>query len=480
MAAGRPRADRGRKQGSQDQVRTPSPTIAIDASFAFAAPKDGPQAALAWERRIYYVPIQDIQSMQALWTYAYRYWITDKFLISTYDPSIEMDHRGDTHLEPAAVHELDERSHTRSQYQRPSPSEHITKVHDHEAIIDRGVQELGLSQKALENLKQKYQGDTGLVIKELCAMVLEKQAADEVVSTAADVLTDTHTRVEPEPEDHRGAPDQGDPDDPGPAGPDGQADDQQGGRLTDDQLRKVIREIENAQIETSTMQEIVHTRLGADKITNVTLDAITNAATAAQLKLPTDTPMDEVLFAVIRNAAVTIEDRKSKEEKNGSGAPAPEAHTESGNGTEKGDNESFIYDGMAKSSENELREMNPELATKLAKRTYPTTEARVNAFDAALTGERTRTAHESARATMTPNTPSAAKPSNEAKKTAKPSSPDSRPGDDTKEKTMEEEIEKVIKENKLTKNEVSTLRGLSRGNNHKLLKLLQNLASNNT
>ena len=45
LAAGKSRNDRG---GGQDRA----PTMALDVSFALAAPKDGPDAALFWERRI--------------------------------------------------------------------------------------------------------------------------------------------------------------------------------------------------------------------------------------------------------------------------------------------------------------------------------------------------------------------------------------------------------------------------------------------
>ena len=483
LAAGRSRNDRN---GGQD--RAPAPTMALDVSFALAAPKDGPDAVLFWERRIYYVSVRDIQSMQALWTYAIRYWVTDKFMMSTYDPSVEMDDRDDTDLDPDAVQRMNRRSQDRSRSRRnqPPPSEHIAQVHDHTTIIERGARELGLTDEELDDLHRSCNNDTGLVIKELSARVVAKRAAEAEVSSAAEVLQNGPKTAPPKAapatggggprptpdDDGSGAADpRGDP--PTEAPPHGEAPPE---RLTEAQLRKVIGEIGSAGIKTDTMQEIVRTKLSADKIANVTLDAIVAAASQAGLKLPTDTPAEDVLFAVIRDAAISIEDRKNREKETRSDGGAAHAAPTRPAEPAKPDGEPYIYDGMGDSSEKELRELNPEMAGKLAAERYPTPEARVDAFDAALSRERSKRAHETARATMTAggkdrNEPVGAPAPPATEETAAGGGAHSGNG-------IEERIQALIKKQKLTKTEVSTLRGIARGDNRRLLEVLENFVNN--
>ena len=89
-------------------------TVRLDASFAFVAPDDGPEAILAWERRVYWGPVRDIQSEQALWTYYQRYWLTDALLLSTFEANLEIDARGDTNIDPDGVNQA-ERYHRTAQ-----------------------------------------------------------------------------------------------------------------------------------------------------------------------------------------------------------------------------------------------------------------------------------------------------------------------------------------------------------------------------
>ena len=56
--------------------------LRIDVEFALAAPHDGPEAALAWERRSY-IGFDAEASEEVLLDEARRYWLSDKLLLPT-------------------------------------------------------------------------------------------------------------------------------------------------------------------------------------------------------------------------------------------------------------------------------------------------------------------------------------------------------------------------------------------------------------
>ena len=56
--------------------------LRIDVEFALAAPLDGPEAALAWERRAY-IGFDAEASEEVLLDEARRYWLSDKLLLPT-------------------------------------------------------------------------------------------------------------------------------------------------------------------------------------------------------------------------------------------------------------------------------------------------------------------------------------------------------------------------------------------------------------
>ena len=68
--------------------------LRIDVEFALAAPLDGPDAALEWERRSY-IGGDAEASEQVLWDCARRYWLCDKLMLPTeadaYPPDRDAD-----------------------------------------------------------------------------------------------------------------------------------------------------------------------------------------------------------------------------------------------------------------------------------------------------------------------------------------------------------------------------------------------------
>ena len=56
--------------------------LMIDVEFALAAPLDGPDAPLEWERRSY-CGFGSAASQQVLWDYALRSWLCDELMLPT-------------------------------------------------------------------------------------------------------------------------------------------------------------------------------------------------------------------------------------------------------------------------------------------------------------------------------------------------------------------------------------------------------------
>ena len=63
-------------------VRGRPAALRIDVEFALAAPLDGPDASLEWERRSY-IGCDAEASEQVLWDNARRYWLCDKLMLPT-------------------------------------------------------------------------------------------------------------------------------------------------------------------------------------------------------------------------------------------------------------------------------------------------------------------------------------------------------------------------------------------------------------
>ena len=68
--------------------------LRIDVEFALAAPLDGPDTPLEWERRSY-IGCDAEASQQVLWDYARRYWLCDKLMLPTEADAYPPDTDGD-------------------------------------------------------------------------------------------------------------------------------------------------------------------------------------------------------------------------------------------------------------------------------------------------------------------------------------------------------------------------------------------------
>ena len=295
-------------------------TVRLDASFAFVAPDDGPEAILAWERRVYWGPVRDIQSEQALWTYYQRYWLTDALLLSTFEANLEIDARGDTDIDPDGVNQA-ERYHRTAQnaergFQRPPPpSEHMDEVVDYDAIIKRGREKNELNADEMKDIFLECANDKGKVIIALSERYKKKVERETAEKNAARTLAgEDHPGPAAQPagdggpENATGSAPAGDRVDAG-SGPSTEVQDD---RLTEDEIRPVYEKIVNAEIDKETMRKIVRDYLRANKLTEVTVQQVTAARDAAGLQLAEDSRLSDILWAVIRDAKSRIENPEAQ------------------------------------------------------------------------------------------------------------------------------------------------------------------------
>ena len=458
-------------------------TVRLDASFAFVAPDDGPDAILAWERRVYWGPVRDIQSEQALWTYFHRYWLTDALLLSSFEANLEIDARGDTDIDPDGVNQV-ERNHRAAQNAErgfqgpPPPSEHMEEVVDYDAIIERGREKNELSTEELKDIFLECANDKGKVIIVLSERFKKKVERETAEKNAARTLAgEEHPKPAAPPAANRdqkngaggpppgdGARTDGDRSNAaaGPAAPTPEA------RLTEDEIRPVYEKIMKSEIDKDTMRRIVHDYLHAKQLKEVTIEQVTAARNAAGLQLPEGTSVSDTLWAVVRDANMKIEDEEGRNGGNNDGAPAD--GTASSSATDHG------YRNMADASAKKLREIDPETARQLADQQYDTQEARLNAYDRALATHRNKNAqHEGG-----PPPPGAA-PAGSGSAGAQPAGTAAQqpePKGDAEPPptlTVEEEIQFAIKRNNLAESDISTLRAMAKGNNKKLLSLIKNV-----
>ena len=407
-------------------------TVRLDAAFAFAAPDDGPDAVLAWERRVYWGPVRDIQSEQAIWTYYQRYWLTDALLLSSFDPSLEIDARGDTGVDPEGVQRIESGRRARQRAERgyddppPPPSEHSEQAIDYDAIIERGREKNEMTHDQLTEVFLECGNDKGKVITALSARYKETLARQQAEADAARALAgEEHPpparEQAPAPETAPAGGNQGAPPAPGDgtraAAPAGAA--HAGARepaasatpLTGDEIRPVYEKIVAGDISPDTMRRIVQDYLKAPQLKNVTREQITAAKNAAKLQLPPGTGVADTLWAVIRDASLKIED-----EQNGAAGAA---------------------DGDTAKE--------PEGAT--ARKPEPGTNTSGNAETSTATG------------------------------TAATAPQDA--GEPPPTLTVEEQIEYTIRKHGIAEKDITTLRAMARGNSRKLLTLLQNVVDSN-
>ena len=422
-------AARSRQSASKSAL-----TVRLEASFAFAAPDDGPDAVLAWERRVYWGPVRDIQSEQAIWTYYHRYWLTDALLMSSFDPSLEIDARGDTDVDPEGVHRIESNRRTRQRADRgydeppPPPSEHSEQAIDYDAIIERGREKNEMTHEDLEALFLECGNDKGKVITALSARYKETLARQKAEADAARALAGEE---HPPAVQEQAAPSQAapSPDSPtaggeqtataAPEGGSGAASGDATGAappaaaatpLTADQIRPVYEKIMAGDISQDTMRRIVREYLKAPQLKDVTVEQITAAKNAARLQLPPGTSVPDTLWAVVRDASLKIED-----EQNGAAGAA--------DGGTSGEPEGGAGQGADARSDG------------------PGTSG-----PSAGTGT-TATAPE-------------------------PAAQDG--GEPPPTLTVEEQIEYTIKKHSIKEKDVGTLRAMAKGDNQKLLAMLQN------
>ena len=402
-------------------------TVRLDAAFAFAAPDDGPDAVLAWERRVYWGPVRDIQSEQAIWTYYQRYWLTDALLLSSFDPSLEIDARGDTGVDPEGVQRIESGRRARQRAERgyddppPPPSEHSEQAIDYDAIIERGREKNEMTHDQLTEVFLECGNDKGKVITALSARYKETLARQQAEADAARALAgEEHpppAREQPAPEtgaaggDRDAAPAPGE--ETGAAAPAAAAHAGAGEPaasatpLTGDEIRPVYEKIVAGDISPDTMRRIVQDYLKAPQLKNVTREQITAAKNAAKLQLPPGTGVADTLWAVIRDASLKIED-----EQNGAAGAAD------------GDTAEEMQRGAARE---------PQAGT--------------NKSGNAQTSTRTAT---------TATAPQDA-------------------GEPPPTLTVDEQIEYTIRKHGIAEKDITTLRAMARGNSRKLLTLLQNV-----
>ena len=457
-------------------------TVRLDASFAFVAPDDGPDAILAWERRVYWGPVRDIQSEQALWTYLHRYWLTDALLLSSFEANLEIDARGDTDIDPDGVNQV-ERNHRAAQNAErgfqgpPPPSEHMEEVVDYDAIIERGREKNELSTDEMKDIFLECANDKGKVIIVLSERYKKKVERETAEKNAARTLaSEEHPRPAPppagntDPESGAGSPPPGD--DARTAGDtsnaaSGPAAPTPGNRLTEDEIRPVYEKIVKTEIDKETMRRIVHEYLHAKQMKEVTVEQVNAARDAAGLRLPEGTSLSDTLWAVIRDASIKIEDQEGRSAGNGGGTAT------AADGSRTTDHE---YRNMADASAKKLREVDPETASRLANQQYETQEARLNAYDRALATHRNKTAQQEA----DPPPPGAA-PADAGNAGAQPAGTAAQEpepqgdGEPPPTLTVEEEIQFAIKRNNLAESDISTLRAMAKGNSKKLLNLIKNV-----
>ena len=407
-------------------------TVRLDAAFAFAAPDDGPDAVLAWERRVYWGPVRDIQSEQAIWTYYQRYWLTDALLLSSFDPSLEIDARGDTGVDPEGVQRIESGRRARQRAERgyddqppPPPSEHSEQSIDYDAIIERGREKNEMTHDQLTEVFLECGNDKGKVITALSARYKETLARQQAEADAARALAgEEHpppAREQPAPETEAGGGDRGAAPAPGDgtaaAAPAAAAHTGAGEPatsatpLTGDEIRPVYEKIVAGDISPDTMRRIVQDYLKAPQLKNVTREQITAAKNAAKLQLPPGTGVADTLWAVIRDASLKIED-----EQNGAAAAADGDTAEESEGAT-------------------AREPEP--------------------------GRDTSGSAETPTATGTAAT--APQDGGEPPPTL----------------TVEEQIEYTIRKHGIAEKDITTLRAMARGNSRKLLTLLQNVVDSN-
>ena len=407
-------------------------TVRLDAAFAFAAPDDGPDAVLAWERRVYWGPVRDIQSEQAIWTYYQRYWLTDALLLSSFDPSLEIDARGDTGVDPEGVQRIESGRRARQRAERgyddqppPPPSEHSEQSIDYDAIIERGREKNEMTHDQLTEVFLECGNDKRKVITALSARYKETLARQQAEANAARALAgEEHpppAREQPAPKAEAAGGDRGAARAPGDrtgaAAPAAAAQARAGEPapsatpLTGDEIRPVYEKIVAGDISPDTMRRIVRDYLKAPQLKNVTVEQITAAKNAAKLQLPPGTGVADTLWAVIRDASLKIED-----EQNGAAGAA---------------------DGDTAAE--------PQGAA--AREPAPGTDTSGSAETSTATG------------------------------TAATAPQDA--GEPPPTLTVEEQIEYTIRKHGIAEKDITTLRAMARGNSRKLLTLLQNVVDSN-
>ena len=277
-------------------------TIEIDVSFAFAAPLDGPEAPLHWERRPLSGPCRDVQSQGHLWGLTRKYWLQDALLVSeddsgqttTVDPeqdridggSMERVGRQRSHRGSGRNREWDDGPPNDSAPDdsppddRPPEDPPVDPSIDIEEKILRGVDRAGLSPADAAKLREESGDDPAKMLRALINIVAKKDA------DAASIQPTTGSKSETDPE---AAPDT----DPA-ARP---ATD----NLTFTERKTVVAATRNAAIPDETVGRIIRGLLGAPTIGKLTLAEINGAVERYKVEVPAAASWADVMIAVLKH-----------------------------------------------------------------------------------------------------------------------------------------------------------------------------------
>ena len=159
-------------------------TIELNASFAVAAPLDGPKAALHWHQVVLYGPCRDVQSQRALYSYALKYFLEDVLLVSSQDGA-DADADMDTDIDTGGVSTISDRKRRgggRGGWDEENRAvESARRGASIDALIKRGIAKLGLDEKGVEALRERHKNNRGEILSELIrrAKKAEQDAGNE-------------------------------------------------------------------------------------------------------------------------------------------------------------------------------------------------------------------------------------------------------------------------------------------------------------
>ena len=501
-----------------------TPTIRLNARFAYAAPNDGPDAKLWWTRKELFGPCSKVQSFQILWSYARRYFIEDTLLIGS--DETDADKGGRDKLRSGDMGQMTRRrggggGNRRRGRGAPPPDDapppedwppgdpgeapagdgaaKPKRTVDVETAIQRGIKKLGLPPEEVEALYKECDGNPGDVLNALIKKAGELEAAEAAARQ--------RDGGEGGAAGGAGAPPAGgaagEPRDAGTAAPAAAAPEGAPGAGTLDRSdrARVADAVKAAGITTERAKEIVTEAFGAERLSEVTPAAAMAAAAAAGIKTAPGAPLREIVEAVMRHHGA----KAAGEAADPAAAPAPRAaggtpaaepgpaapadRTAPSVEERQAARTAATYWRMGDAALQTLKEVDPAEAARMETVTFTSSEVRLSAIDDAIARARGRSPAPAAGPAAPAEPPEPAAPASPAPEPpppaeeppppeaeAAPAAGGEPPGDAPPPLTLEEQIQFVRRQNQINDRDFGMCEKLARGDQTKLLEILHNMA----